>query len=314
MGTGDIHKEQEIRSLEETRRGFGGRRIRNISSEEKKEENTELENKQEDHQSLSWPVSPNGGGLLISVKPLHPCAKPEEESIALTPSKADPTIDHTVDSVQEQEIPAAPEEPSPQPQAFSEPHKDSQIFIDGCKVTTEEEDEADEAMNCQLDDLKESVLRPHPRGTMVQRCIQRDRLDNRGPTYHMFEEVEDGRKLLLVSRRMKKNKASSYVISVGESDEAESVVATMRSNRHRTQFTLCDDGRNPAGSHGALLEESHTLELMAVSYNLQIVCSDSPDELVIQFGCVDEDCFVLDYSSPLCALQAFAIALSCFDE
>ena len=34
--------------------------------------------------------------------------------------------------------------------------------------------------------------------------------------------------LLLVARTMKKNKASSYVISVGESDEAESVVVTLR--------------------------------------------------------------------------------------
>ncbi|XP_036414871.1 tubby-related protein 3-like [Colossoma macropomum] len=189
---------------------------------------------------------------------------------------------------------------------------------------------------------------------------------------------------------MKKNKASSYVISVGEFDEAESVVGTMRSNHHRTEFTLCNDGRNPAGSHGALLEESHTQELMAVSYesilgfiklqqmsaiiphmdrnsqrvclgdgsllkkmknnqgaglikletivpawneekqeyvmdfngrvkkgsvkNFQLACSDSPDKLVMQFGRVDENRFVLDYSSPLCALQAFTIALSCFDE
>ncbi|KAL7829155.1 hypothetical protein AOLI_G00300400 [Acnodon oligacanthus] len=37
------------------------------------------------------------------------------------------------------------------------------------------------------------------------------------------------------------------------------------------------------------------------------------DELVMQFGRADEGHFVLDYSAPLCALQAFAITLSCFD-
>ncbi|KAL6464697.1 hypothetical protein MHYP_G00270140 [Metynnis hypsauchen] len=30
-------------------------------------------------------------------------------------------------------------------------------------------------------------------------------------------------------------------------DEAESVVATMRSNHHQNEFTLYDDGRNPEG-------------------------------------------------------------------
>ncbi|KAL6483280.1 hypothetical protein MHYP_G00081520 [Metynnis hypsauchen] len=48
--------------------------------------------------------------------------------------------------------------------------------------------------------------------------------------------------------------------------------------------------------------------------NCQLVCPDSLDELVMQFGHVDDNRFVLVYSSPLCALQAFAITLSCFDE
>ncbi|KAL7830133.1 hypothetical protein SRHO_G00312600 [Serrasalmus rhombeus] len=40
---------------------------------------------------------------------------------------------------------------------------------------------------------------------------------------------------------------------------------------------------------------------------------EDSDEKVIQFGRVDEDHFALDYSFPLCALQALAIALSCFE-
>ncbi|KAG7272837.1 hypothetical protein CRUP_025817 [Coryphaenoides rupestris] len=37
------------------------------------------------------------------------------------------------------------------------------------------------------------------------------------------------------------------------------------------------------------------------------------DYIVMQFGRVAEDVFSMDYSFPLCALQAFAITLSSFD-
>lgn len=36
--------------------------------------------------------------------------------------------------------------------------------------------------------------------------------------------------------------------------------------------------------------------------------------IVMQFGRVAEDLFTLDFSYPLCALQAFAVALSSFDS
>ncbi|CAO2608770.1 Tubby-related protein 1 [Lemmus lemmus] len=47
--------------------------------------------------------------------------------------------------------------------------------------------------------------------------------------------------------------------------------------------------------------------------NFQIVHADDPDYIVLQFGRIAEDAFTLDYRYPLCALQAFAIALSSFD-
>ncbi|KAH9380466.1 hypothetical protein HPB48_008790 [Haemaphysalis longicornis] len=40
----------------------------------------------------------------------------------------------------------------------------------------------------------------------------------------------------------------------------------------------------------------------------------APDYIVMQFGRVTEECFSMDYCYPLCALQAFAIALSSFDS
>ncbi|KAL6478373.1 hypothetical protein MHYP_G00142080 [Metynnis hypsauchen] len=369
------------------RRGLGGKRMRNkICSEEKKEENTDLENKQENLQRLSWPVSPNGEGLLINVKPLHPCTEPEEEPRDLTPSTAESTKDPTRKNLEEQEINATPEEPSPHPHTFSEPQKDMQIFTDGSKLPTEEDEE--EETSSQADDPKESVLRTFPKGSMVQCCVQRERTDKNSTTYRMFQELEDGEKLLLVARRMK-NKP--YVITVDESDEAENAVWTLRSHRYNTEYTLYDGDMNPSRSCGALQKESSAQVLLAVSYaaklgfikthkmtavipsldrksqrvgfvegstlkeikdnnqganmieletkmpewnkkkraymmdfngrvklgsvkNFQLVCPASPDQIILQFGREDEDRFVLDYSFPLCALQAFAIGLSCFDE
>ncbi|XP_007885727.1 tubby protein homolog isoform X1 [Callorhinchus milii] len=47
--------------------------------------------------------------------------------------------------------------------------------------------------------------------------------------------------------------------------------------------------------------------------NFQIIHDNDPDYIVMQFGRVAEDVFTMDYNYPMCALQAFAIALSSFD-
>ncbi|XP_055922844.1 protein king tubby [Eupeodes corollae] len=47
--------------------------------------------------------------------------------------------------------------------------------------------------------------------------------------------------------------------------------------------------------------------------NFQLVHDSDPDYIVMQFGRTSEDVFTMDYRYPLCALQAFAIALSSFD-
>jgi len=43
------------------------------------------------------------------------------------------------------------------------------------------------------------------------------------------------------------------------------------------------------------------------------VCACVVDYIVMQFGRVSEDVFTMDYNYPLCAVQAFGIALSSFD-
>ncbi|XP_050393902.1 tubby-related protein 3 isoform X2 [Patella vulgata] len=47
--------------------------------------------------------------------------------------------------------------------------------------------------------------------------------------------------------------------------------------------------------------------------NFQIVHDNDVDYIVMQFGRVAEDVFTMDFNYPLCALQAFGIALSSFD-
>uniref|UniRef100_A0A8D0C9E1 Tubby-like protein n=1 Tax=Salvator merianae TaxID=96440 RepID=A0A8D0C9E1_SALMN len=48
--------------------------------------------------------------------------------------------------------------------------------------------------------------------------------------------------------------------------------------------------------------------------NFQIIHDNDRDYIVMQFGRVAEDIFTMDYNYPMCALQAFAIALSSFDS
>ncbi|XP_075051807.1 tubby-related protein 1-like isoform X3 [Mixophyes fleayi] len=47
--------------------------------------------------------------------------------------------------------------------------------------------------------------------------------------------------------------------------------------------------------------------------NFQIVHSDDLDYVIMQFGRIADDAFTMDYKYPMCAVQAFAIALSSFD-
>uniref|UniRef100_A0A183J1F1 Tubby-like protein n=1 Tax=Soboliphyme baturini TaxID=241478 RepID=A0A183J1F1_9BILA len=47
--------------------------------------------------------------------------------------------------------------------------------------------------------------------------------------------------------------------------------------------------------------------------NFQIIHENNPDYIIMQFGRISEDVFSMDYSYPICAMQAFGIALSSFD-
>lgn len=48
--------------------------------------------------------------------------------------------------------------------------------------------------------------------------------------------------------------------------------------------------------------------------NFQLVHPADESYIIVQFGRISDDVFTLDYQYPVCAVQAFAIALSSFDS
>ena len=48
--------------------------------------------------------------------------------------------------------------------------------------------------------------------------------------------------------------------------------------------------------------------------NFQLVDENDLDRVILQFGKVGKDSFTMDFQWPLCALQAFAICLTSFDN
>ena len=58
----------------------------------------------------------------------------------------------------------------------------------------------------------------------------------------------------------------------------------------------------------------HGRVTMASVKNFQIIHEKDPNYIIMQFGRISEDVFTIDYKYPLCAFQAFVIALSSFDS
>lgn len=56
------------------------------------------------------------------------------------------------------------------------------------------------------------------------------------------------------------------------------------------------------------------ITMLCEAYTVLIYFSFTADYIVMQFGRVSEDVFTMDYGYPMCALQAFAIALSSLDS
>ncbi|TRZ02803.1 hypothetical protein DNTS_017687 [Danionella cerebrum] len=95
--------------------------------------------------------------------------------------------------------------------------------------------------------------------------------------------------------------------------ELESLLTRYENGNKENLVTLANKSPSWNEQTQSYVLNFHGRVTQASVKNFQIVHPDNVDYIVMQFGRVAEDVFSMDYSFPLCALQAFAITLSSFD-
>ncbi|KAJ8384158.1 hypothetical protein AAFF_G00208600 [Aldrovandia affinis] len=102
-------------------------------------------------------------------------------------------------------------------------------------------------------------------------------------------------------------------VSIRPKNELETLLC--RYENGNTDNLVCLMNKSPSWNEQtqSYVLNFHGRVTQASVKNFQIVHPDDADYIVMQFGRVAEDVFSMDYSFPLCSLQAFAIALSSFD-
>ncbi|XP_014260295.1 protein king tubby [Cimex lectularius] len=108
--------------------------------------------------------------------------------------------------------------------------------------------------------------------------------------------------------------ANNQRLQITPSDETESLLECYRSKimdnliqlHNKTPVWNDDTQSYVLNFHGRVTQASVK--------NFQIVHDSDVDYVVMSFGRIAEDVFTMDYRYPMCALQAFAIALSSFDS
>ncbi|XP_013863614.1 tubby protein homolog [Austrofundulus limnaeus] len=102
-------------------------------------------------------------------------------------------------------------------------------------------------------------------------------------------------------------------VSVCPQNELETLLARHASGNTEKLVTLVNKFPSFNEQTQSYVLNFHGRVTQASVKNFQIIHPDNGDYIVMQFGRVAEDVFSMDYSFPLCALQAFAITLSSFD-
>ncbi|XP_051530341.1 tubby protein homolog isoform X1 [Myxocyprinus asiaticus] len=95
--------------------------------------------------------------------------------------------------------------------------------------------------------------------------------------------------------------------------ELESLLTRFENGNKENLVTLVNKSPSWNEQTQSYVLNFHGRVTQASVKNFQIVHPDNVDYIVMQFGRVAEDVFSMDYSFPMCALQAFAITLSSFD-
>ena len=89
--------------------------------------------------------------------------------------------------------------------------------------------------------------------------------------------------------------------------------------QHKTRCTVdsknfCEPVRQRTTEEQVGVRASHWYAHSVLVHLFQIVHEQDPEYVIMQFGRVAEDVFTMDYRYPMCAVQAFGIALSSFDS
>ncbi|XP_073346362.1 tubby protein [Pagrus major] len=102
-------------------------------------------------------------------------------------------------------------------------------------------------------------------------------------------------------------------VSIHPKHELETLLVRHTNNNTDKLVTLVNKSPSWNEQTQSYVLNFHGRVTQASVKNFQIIHPDNEDYIVMQFGRVAEDVFSMDYSFPMCALQAFAITLSSFD-
>ncbi|XP_041818903.1 tubby protein homolog [Chelmon rostratus] len=102
-------------------------------------------------------------------------------------------------------------------------------------------------------------------------------------------------------------------VSICPKNELETLLARHANSNTDKLVTLVNKSPSWNEQTQSYVLNFHGRVTQASVKNFQIIHPDNEDYIVMQFGRVAEDVFSMDYSFPMCALQAFAITLSSFD-
>ncbi|XP_030631414.1 tubby protein homolog [Chanos chanos] len=130
-------------------------------------------------------------------------------------------------------------------------------------------------------------------------CYEKNVLGFKGP-----------RKMTVIIPGMRENDER---VSIQPKSELETLLTRLENGN--TDNLVCLANKSPSWNEQtqSYVLNFHGRVTQASVKNFQIVHPDNEDYIVMQFGRVAEDVFSMDYSFPMCALQAFAITLSSFD-
>ncbi|XP_049614631.1 tubby protein isoform X1 [Syngnathus scovelli] len=102
-------------------------------------------------------------------------------------------------------------------------------------------------------------------------------------------------------------------VAIQPKNEQETLLARHASNNTDKLVTLVNKCPSWNEQTQSYVLNFHGRVTQASVKNFQIIHPENGDYIVMQFGRVSEDVFSMDYSFPMCALQAFAVTLSSFD-